>query len=252
MGLREHAGLSMARARAMRTISTLLVLGLAAPALAGPCIARSGKRTTALVELYTGTRCAGCPAADRWLAELPRRWPADRLVPVALQVELSDYRGPSEAATKRRLSLLQRMALVYAPRVLLQGHQFGAWGSAGFAAAVERINARAARAQLQAEILGAAPGLLDVRLEGEVLDPAERPQGVLYLAAFDDRGPGALPRALEWQGPLAPRADGRFIVERRLDLLPGATPRGSGVVAFLQDRRTTEVLQAVRLAFCSS
>ena len=68
--MREHARLWVAGARAMRTISTLAALALAGPAFAGPCVARSGERTAALVELYTGARCAGCPAADRWLADL--------------------------------------------------------------------------------------------------------------------------------------------------------------------------------------
>ena len=249
--MREHARLWVAGARAMRTISTLAALALAGPALAGPCSARSGERTAALVELYTGGRCAGCPAAERWLADLAERSPADRLIAVALQIEFSGYGGAPDAGAKRRLSLRQRMALVYAPKVLLQGQEFAGFHGPRFAEAVEQVNSRPARARLEIQIQASQPVLL-VRVAGQVLDPAERPDGVLYLAAFDDRGPGAHARVLEWQGPFAARADGGFAVERRLGLLPGATLRGSGVVAFVQNRRTMEVLQALRLAFCSS
>jgi hypothetical protein len=236
----------------MRTISMLAALALAGPALAGSCIARSGERTAALVELYTGARCAGCPAADRWLADLAGRARTDRLIAVALQVELFGYAGAPDAGATRRLSLRQRMALVYTPKVLLQGQEFAGFESPRFAEAVERINSRPARARLQVEIQASPPALLAVRLDGQMLDPAERPDGVVYLAAFDDRGPGLHPRVYEWQGPFAARADGGFAVQRRLGLLPGATPRSSGVVAFVQNRRTMEVLQALRLAFCSS
>lgn len=250
--MREHVRLWVAGARALLAISTLFAAEHAVPASAGPCIARSGERTAALVELYTGARCARCPAANRWLANLARRWPGDRLVPVALHVELSDYGGSNEAGTRRKLSVLQRMALLYTPRVLLQGHEFRDWENASFVAAVERINARPVQARLQVEIREAASAHLAVKVDGRILDPAERPNAVLYLAAFDERGNRAEPRVLQWQGPLAPRSDGGFDEERRLDLVPGATPRSSGVVAFVQNRRTMEVLQAVRLGFCSS
>jgi hypothetical protein len=50
---------------------------------------------------------------------------------------------------------------------------------------------------------------------------------------------------LEWQGPYA-------LGERELELplLPKANLAESGVAAFVQNRRTAEVLQALALAVC--
>src|SRR5688572_31944301 len=47
---------------------------------------------------------------------------------------------------------------------------------------------------------------------------------------------------LQWEGPIE-FARGRLEVERALPLLPGALPASSGVVGFIQKRRTAEVLQ---------
>jgi hypothetical protein len=53
---------------------------------------------------------------------------------------------------------------------------------------------------------------------------------------------------LEWQGPYA--IPGRVAERRRLAVLPGATPASSGAAAFVQDRHTGAVLQAVLRSPC--
>jgi hypothetical protein len=54
---------------------------------------------------------------------------------------------------------------------------------------------------------------------------------------------------LEWHGPFAFAA--KTLTERRkVPLLPGAGPANSGVAAFVQDRRTGEVLQALLRSTC--
>src|SRR5690348_13619650 len=99
-------------------LAALLVLaGLPVQAA---CIAQSGPHTAALVELYTSEDCTGCRPADRWLSRLGSRFSLDRVVPLALHVDYRDYvEGKDPYAQRRvserqrRLSLLQRMALVY-------------------------------------------------------------------------------------------------------------------------------------------
>jgi hypothetical protein len=53
---------------------------------------------------------------------------------------------------------------------------------------------------------------------------------------------------LEWLGPF--NLESRRVERRTLPLLPGATAANSGAAAFVQDRRTGEVLQAVLRGSC--
>lgn len=247
---------------AMRALILLAALCSARLAWAAECVAHSGERTAALVELYTAQRCSGCPAANRWLSVLGKRFGA-RVVPLSLHVDGWEYLRPMdpsvEARSSRRernLLLLQRMALVYTPQVMLQGREFRDWASIAFDRELERVNARPPAARLTLEIRAAAPGTIVAVVEGEVLDPAQRGDAALYLAAFQDRASSTERRSVdrvvrEWLGPISMGVDGRIAEARRLDLLPAATPETSGVAAFVQNRRTGDVLQALLLSACS-
>lgn len=255
-------------------IARLFLVILAAalvPTAQAACVAESGRQTAALVELYTADGCTSCLPADRWLAQLESRFPPDALIPLALHVDLRDYLGSRDpqaerrfAQRERRLLLLQRMALVYTPRVFLQGGDFQPWASNAFDEAVRGINARPARAHLKVEIRTAGPSGLDAVVQVDLLDAAQRADAGLYVAAFQRRPKSEATSGedegrrhahahvvLEWQGPFSASPEGRFAIERTLPLVPGATPGRSGVAAFVQDRRTAEVLQAVLLAACS-
>lgn len=245
-----------------------LMLLIAAPiAQAAQCTAGSGAGTAALVELYTSEGCSSCPPADRWLAALAGRYPAGNVVPLALHVDYWDYIGWKDPYAKREFSLrqrkfsqLQRMALVYTPRVLLQGRDFRAWGGKAFDEAVAKINAQPAKAQLKLAVIGADPGGLQVEAVAELL--AGSAEADLYLAAYrsglqsrvnagENRGRLLTHDyvVLEWQGPFS--VGGKALTERRkVPFLPGATPANSGVAAFVQDRRTGEVLQALLRSPC--
>ena len=132
----------------------LLAILSSFPAHADRCMARSGPHTAALVELYTSEGCSSCPPADRWLAGLRAQgYGPERVVPLALHVDYWDYIGWKDPYAKREFSLrqrkltqLQRMALVYTPQVMLQGRDFRPWSGPAFDEAVSRINARPAAA----------------------------------------------------------------------------------------------------------
>jgi hypothetical protein len=248
----------------------LLVLALAVfPVLShgAQCTAESGPGTAALVELYTSEGCSSCPPAERWLASLGSRHPAAKIVPLALHVDYWDYIGWKDPYAKREFSLrqrklsqLQRMALVYTPQVLLQGRGFRRWGGNAFDEALAKINAQPARAKLKLAVMGADPSALEVEAVAELLQGSADTD--LYLAAYrsglqsrvkagENRGRLLTHDyvVLEWQGPFA--FAGRVLTQRRkVPLLPGAAPANSGVAAFVQDRRTGEVLQALLRSSC--
>ena len=176
------------------------------------------------------------------------------MVALALHVDYWDYIGSKDAHAKRAFSLrqrkltqLQRMALVFTPQVMLQGRDFPDWDGKAFDEALARINGQPARAKLGLAVLGADGHGLEVEAVAELLQPMS--DAALYLAAYQG---GRLPHdylVLEWQGPFS--FAGATLTERRkLPLLPGAAPANSGVAAFVQERRTGEVLQALVRSSC--
>src|SRR3954471_20081654 len=249
----------------MRFLLAVLAALFAAVAHGQKCTARSGDKTAALVELYTSEGCDSCPSADRWLSALGATYRPELLVPLALHVDYWDYIGWKDPYAKRefsqrqrRLSQLQRASFVYTPQVLFQGRDFPAWGSAEFDRMLARINAQPARASLELEIVGFAAEAMRLRVRAGVADPATASRAVLYVTTFENRlesrvaageNQGRLLHhdhvALEWQGPF-----GLGERELALRLLPKGKPDASGVAAFVQDRASAEVLQALALPGC--
>jgi hypothetical protein len=257
-------------ANLVRTTVALALLQ-ALPAVAAPCSARSGPHTTALVELYTSEGCDSCPPADRWLSSLANRGHApDRVVPIALHVDYWDYIGWKDPYAKalfssrqRRLAQVMRAKIVYTPQVLLQGEDFRRWHTPAFDEAVARINARPGRARIELVLEKASGGLFPVEARVEVVEPSQRADAGLYLAAYENKLVSAVAAgenrgktlmhdyvAFEWVGPLALGPEGRLRATKALPLLPRAVAANSGVIAFVQNRATAEVLQALMLPAC--
>ncbi|HKQ28288.1 MAG TPA: DUF1223 domain-containing protein [Burkholderiales bacterium] len=205
-------------------------------------MARSAAQTVALVELYTSDNCSRCPAAERWLSSLQERGSA--VIPLALHVDYADYIG--HPRRQRKLTPRQRLALVYSPQVVLQGRDFRGWATPAFDEAVARINARPARAKLSLEIVSMKGDTMVVQAGAELVGAAEAGDAALYLATYESRLENVV---LEWQGPTM-FLEPRLVAQRQLALLPKARPERSGVVGFVQSRRTGEVLQALMLPAC--
>jgi hypothetical protein len=257
----------------MRALLVLLSLLATSPAPAASCSATSGDATAALVELYTSEGCDSCPPADRWLSGLQERgYVPARVVPLSLHVDYWDYIGwkdpyakPAFSGRQRKLTQLQRLAFVYTPQVMLQGQDFRGWRTPAFDAAVTRINAQAARARVSLSIASMDARAITVDVQAEVLDKGHLKEAALYVAAYENRLAGLVTSGenrghtlkhdyvvLEWLGPLDFGPDGGRAERRSVPLLPKAVARNSGVAAFVQNRRTLEVLQALMLPACGA
>lgn len=246
-------------------------LVLASGAEAMQCTARSGDRTTALVELYTSEGCDSCPPADRWLSSLGSRgYAPERVVPIALHVDYWDYIGWKDpfaralfSARQRKLAQVMRAKIVYTPQVLLQGEDFRRWNTGAFDEAVASINTRPARARIALSLAARGKEAFDVEARAELLDRSQATEATLYLASYENKLVSEVAAGenrgrtlkhdfvvFEWLGPLAFQPDGRLAERRTLPLLPKAVPKHSGVVAFVQNRATADVLQALMLPAC--
>ena len=256
---------------AFRLVAALVALGTVLPAAAGSCTARSTSRTAALVELYTSEGCSSCPSADRWMSSLePTVRAAGDVVPLALHVDYWDYIGWKDpyakaafAVRQRSIAALQHSRFVYTPQVLLQGRDIRGWGSTAFQHEVARINALPAKAELSLAIEAIDEGALRIEASAQVRDPKLRAAAALYLAVYQNKlssrvGAGENQgRTLahdfvvrDWVGPVDFASNGKVRDRRSLTHPPGAAANDWGVAAFVQDRATAEVLQALILPAC--
>jgi hypothetical protein len=255
----------------MKTLLIALLALAAGGAQAAQCTARSPVTTTALVELYTSEGCSSCPPADRWLQSLGARgYAPDRVVPLSLHVNYWDYIGWKDpyarqafSARQRKMAALARAAFVYTPQVLLQGRDFRGWGSGAFEQQVARINAAPARASIALALDTGRKDAFEAEATVELLNGAAPTDLALYLGAYENKLVSEVRAGendgrtlkhdyvvLQWAGPFELKGP-RLAERQRLPLLPKAVPANSGVVAFVQNRASGEVLQALMLPACT-
>ena len=250
----------------------------AAPAT---CHAASGPHTTPLVELFTSEGCDSCPPADRWLsAQFPPQFPpqlpphpsAGGAEPAALALAYHvDYwdrlgwrdRFASAQFTQRQYDEMRAngATFVFTPQVLVQGHDAPQWKHGRVDASLAAIVRRPARASIALEI-AAMPDSLEVGATAMVSDAAARRHAVLWLAytdnghttdvaAGENRGVRLahdhVVRSLH--GPYAVDANGAAAPKLAM-AVPRDPGQASAVIAFVQDTRNGDILQALALPAC--
>ena len=253
-------------ARFLAAVAACSVVPLA-HAAPGECSAKSGPGTAALVELYTSEGCDSCPPADSWLRKLPDAG-AGGVVPLSFHVDYWDYIGwkdpfanPAFGARQRELAAITRARVVYTPQVTLAGRDYRSWGSGvRFAADVRAVNAVPARAEIALALAGSQPGSTELRASATVPKVEDRTDAALYVAVYENglanrvtagENRGATLHhdfvVREWWGPIALDRAGATELVRK----PAARGLANGgIAAFVQSRRTGEVLQALALPAC--
>ncbi len=250
---------------------TLVTITPAALGNGATCFAASGKSTAALLELYTSQGCDSCPPADQWVGGLAKRgFGTDRLVPLALHVDYWDYLGWKDPFARAAYTTRQREVVglagsrvVYTPQILVNGRDYRRWSNERtFAADLKIINDRPPRATIALTLkLGSQGAAEFVAMVGNV-DPAQRADAALYVAFYEDGLATSVTAGenkgvrlkhervvRELLGPFGIDQSGKTEQQRAVMLPPGA--KIAGAVAFVQNRRNAEVLQALDLAACA-
>ncbi len=239
-----------------------MLTSLLALAAAATCTITSPSHTVALVELYTSQGCSSCPPADRWLSALPSQMPAERAVPLALHVGYWDYIGWKDPFAKREfnerqrwLAELNRNRTVYTPGIFLGAREWPGWRDRGaFADAVSRQNLQPARASISISAAAGENGRLKVDASTSLAADVAAADAALFLAVKQHGHSTAVGRGENrgetlkndhvvraWLGPL-PLGAGRHEIA-----VPGDGPRQFELIAFVQDQKRGDVLQAVSL-----
>jgi hypothetical protein len=234
---------------------------------AAECVARSGAVTTALVELYTSEGCDSCPPADRWFSGFQRTDP--RFVPIAFHVDYWDYLGwkdaygdPRHSERQRRLARTAGARAVYTPQVILSGRDFAAWRNASAVSkAIGEVNAHGPRAHLEIATM-ARPA---ARVSATLAD-GRSPSDLAVVVAVTQNAITTQVKAGEKRGRSLrhdfvardvqvrdwPRGKNAFAADVEFKARPDWNLAQMSVVAFVQDVKTGEVLQALSAPICLS
>lgn len=241
------------------SVSTALML-LASPfAQAQSCSFQSPAKRLPLVELYTSEGCSSCPPADQWLATLTARPDA---VALSMHVNYWDYIGwkdpfaKAEFTTRQRwLAGINRNATIYTPGIFVASREFREWGNSAddqrvfnryssvASAAAIRVNQPAAKGdawRIDAALTDQQVDLTDTK---RLFVATSHNGAQVKVKAGENSG-----RTLShnhvvqyWSGALASKTPGRF------EWQGVVSADADEVVAFVQDTKTGEVLQAFKV-----
>lgn len=247
-------------------LAGLLAVTAAFGSPAAECTAHSGPQRTALVELYTSEGCSSCPPADRWLSGLRGAGIGpDAAIPLAFHVDYWNKLGWPDRFSQAGYSDRQRLAsrrngldFVYTPQFIVDGKDFRL--GTGYEALKQPRDR--ARASIALAVSADASRLTLVATSGLAAgDRSRLPELFVALtedglstqvAAGENMGRqlrhDAVVRALLEPTRLVPEEPAKL--ERSLTLERDWNPGHLTVVAFVQDRATGEVLQALAPPVC--
>lgn len=246
-------------------LAITVLASLGAPpsaALSASCEAESGPGRAVLLELYTSEGCDSCPPADRHLSQLRQRNDlAGRIVPLAFHVDYWDrlgwkdrYGSPRYTERQYAMASLARSRNVYTPQLLRNGRDWR--GTDPLAGAADGP----AGAHLKLR-LTATPGR-ELSIDGEAVMAR---QGLEAWLALYEHGLESAINAGEnagktlrhdyvvrrLVGPLAAGRELRVSLRQALAIDPEWKRGDLGIVAFVQDRSTGEVVQALQRHLCA-
>ena len=234
--------------------------------MANTCSKASPAHTIALLELYTSEGCDSCPAADKFVSNLPKSTSltSDQLIPLSLHVDYWDYIGWKDVFAKpiftqrqRNLAQLANTRSVYTPEFFIAGKELRDWRG-DLSSTVARINSKTAQASIQISIDKLADNQLHFSLMGKSAQASNlhfalvEQSLVSKIMAGENRG-ATLQHdfvAREWGEPIALTAATTNTQSRQIKVPSNAVRKNLSVVAFVQSERG-EVLQALSLPLCA-
>jgi hypothetical protein len=247
-------------------------LNVFAMALAGDCSARSGRQRVALLELYTSEGCSSCPPVDEWLSKLPAKGLAsDRLVPLAFHVDYWNYLGWHDVfsqakftARQRRIAQINNVNFLYTPQLVLNGENYRRgflWDNTS--EKINEINRQTPLANVDLALSLSDTRQLHVKAKIVLPSGFESQDAQAYLTLYENNLSNAVKagenngRILhhdfvvrELAGPVSIDSQGATQIEETFNLQRDWKLQDTGVVAFVQNARSGEVLQALALAAC--
>lgn len=230
------------------------------------CQAKSGTYRSVLLELYTSEGCNSCPPADYKLSQLKEQTEyAERIVPLAFHVDYWNSLGwadrfasPQNTQRQQLMAGLAKSSFVYTPQFLNNGKD---WRNA--LALLGRDNKTPALADISLEL--GAPNRISLIINGSIRVSPTHPDSEGYLAIYENNLRSQVSagensgRTLHHDfvvrrliGPLPIDKSGYVSLHQEISWNPVWKPTDVGIVAFVQEKTTGEILQALQRPACPS
>lgn len=263
----------VARAVALAVaLTTLSASGVATAAAV--CASHSPSHRVALVELYSSEGCNSCPPADNWLSQWKNSGATQSIVPLALHVDYWNSLGWTDRFSQHRFTERQQTLTdlagghtIYTPEIFVSGRELRSWSQRdSFQSRIGKVVAEPAQANVALELKPQAKGAfnVDAQFTSKAAD-ATAPLNA-YVAVYQNalssqvkagENSGATLHhervVRQWIGPV-PLVAGNAQIRRdiRIDDADAQAPADTfGVVAFVENAATGDVLQVGELAACN-
>jgi len=247
-----------------------LALGISSAAHALDYSAQSPPNRVALVELYSSEGCNSCPPADQWLSELGAHAKPERVVPLALHVDYWDNLGWKDRFGDHRFTVRQQelaaftgKRVVYTPEIFAGGRELRHWSTkSDFYAAIGKITEQPSAADIAIKLSGTAVRTFALSTKVKLRQPSKDSHNA-YIAVYENQLVSKVAAGenggvtlhhdyvvRRWLGPFALK-DGALQINETISLDSiGTDVRADrfGIVAFVQNASSGEVLQVARLA----
>jgi hypothetical protein len=260
---------------ASRNVFSLLVcIALAAPSFAhaASCSAESGKHKVAIVELYTSEGCSSCPSADKWLSKIHSKGlNNERVIPLALHVDYWNKLGWHDkfsqakfTARQRQYSARRHSSFIYTPQIFLDGAIY----RPGLIFddiddKVKEINGKLPMANIDLRLEMPETSIFGIGGRMEITNDEQIPHAVAYVAvlqnnlanyviAGENKGTLLFHNFVvrELLGPFPVDESGEVEFKQQVILPENPDPKYIVVAAFVQNKNTGDVLQALALNAC--
>lgn len=263
----------LTRAIALVLLSTLTGMSGLASAAGAVCSAHSPAHRVALVELYSSEGCNSCPPADNWLGQWKDSGATQSIVPLALHVDYWNSLGWTDRFSQHRFTERQQTLTdlagghtIYTPEIFVSGRELRSWSQRdSFQNRIGKLVNEPAQANVALALTPQGERSFD--LAAQFSSQSAAPAGALsaYVAVYENAlssqvGAGENSGATlhhervvrQWIGPV-PLVAGNAQIHRAIHFEGdnGNTPADRfGVVAFVENDATGDVLQVAELAAC--
>ena len=229
--------------------------------------AESGERQIALLELFTAEGCGLCPAADRWVHQLPDKGiDESNLIVLGFHIDyLNDEKGwvdkfarLSYSDRQRQLARINLYQTIYTPEFVLSGEVVHTWRK-HIIDVIQVVNKISPDAAISLSALQQQDSLI-INTKIAVTGDENRKFSQLYLAVTenniiskvsggDNAGATFNHQNLvrEWLGPFTLDGSGVSEVSQQLKIHPEWDLEQMNIVALVQNLDDGFVLQALKL-----